>query len=699
MGRGIVVKPTISQPILWQRSFWLPLLIWAVIVALALFVYAQTLRDDRQAALDKGREAAQAAADLGAQHAARMFESTDAGLIGVSTILSPFDWDRLAGDRATWQVVRQWADRLGSVPRIIVADQNGMLRLHSDTFPAPARSLAERDYFQAHQTGSGDHAVIGLPIVGLVSGQRIFTLSRRLTHADGSFAGIVNANLPPETFEVFYRAVGLPPDSFMALSRLDGVLLARFPVVESAVGSRLDYGRLLPTLAAGAPSGIDETVSPFDGLRRFVAFQRVPGHDAFVFAGLSVDAILDVWHRNMIRSSAILGAAIMGLTVLLIALLIRHRHEVSARQALRASESRYGQLFDQMLSAFAVHQIILDSAGKPVDYRFIEVNPAFERLTGLSRDKAVGRCVTELLPGIEQFWIDQYGAVALTGQPAQFTYRSDMLGRDFEVAAFSPGPGRFACIFNDVTERERREADLHQAITHLADQNAELQRFAYVASHDLQEPLRSIVTFTQMLQRRLQAQEDPEIKQDMDFVIGAAKRMNFLINDLLAYSRISSKGVAFAEVDMSLVCRDALDNLRESILESGAVIEVAPLPAVFGDGIQLMQLMQNLIANAIKFTQPGEPPSVAVGCREQDGETVFFVSDRGIGVGDTEQDIFEIFRRLHPHQDYPGTGVGLAICRKIVQHHHGRIWFENGCPRGTTFLFTLNPQAAGSEQE
>ena len=238
-------------------------------------------------------------------------------------------------------------------------------------------------------------------------------------------------------------------------------------------------------------------------------------------------------------------------------------------------------------------------------------------------------------------------------------------------------------------ERERAEATLREAVDRLTVSNTELERFAYVASHDLQEPLRGIVSFTQLVQRNLGDRLPPAERENFGFVISAAKRMSQLIQDMLAFSRISRERINFAAFPLGHACADAIENLRAAIADSGATVTVGELPTVTGDSLQLMQIFQNLIGNAIKFHHPDRPPRVSVSAARREGEWVVSVEDNGIGVAETGQDVFELFRRLHAGDAYPGSGVGLAVCKRIVTAHKGRIWFESTKGRGATFRFTL----------
>ncbi|MCX7887963.1 MAG: ATP-binding protein, partial [Verrucomicrobiae bacterium] len=232
----------------------------------------------------------------------------------------------------------------------------------------------------------------------------------------------------------------------------------------------------------------------------------------------------------------------------------------------------------------------------------------------------------------------------------------------------------------------------------LARSNAELEQFAYVASHDLQEPLRVVSGFLQLLQQRCEGKLGPEADEYIRYAIEGAHRMRNLIRDLLEYSRVGRRPEPFSEVDCNAIVQTVLANLQPAIVEQQGRVTVDPLPVVRGDATELTQLFQNLIANALKFRGP-QPPEVRVSVRENKDEWVFSVRDNGIGIHPKDfERIFVIFQRLHTTEEYPGTGIGLALCRKIVERHGGRIWVESQPGEGATFYFTLprNPKQAAS---
>jgi light-regulated signal transduction histidine kinase (bacteriophytochrome) len=221
--------------------------------------------------------------------------------------------------------------------------------------------------------------------------------------------------------------------------------------------------------------------------------------------------------------------------------------------------------------------------------------------------------------------------------------------------------------------------------------NAELEQFAYVASHDLQEPLRKVASFCQLIEQRYDDQLDDRGRQYIAFAVDGAKRMQQLINDLLAFSRVGRSAAEQPVVAGDDVLRQALASLGEAIEENGAQIEVGPLPSVRGEPALLAAVFQNLIGNALKFHRDGGPPHIQISAEPRGDEWVFACADDGIGIeAEYAERIFMIFQRLHPKDAYAGTGIGLAMCRKIVEFHGGRIWLDTNPPDGrTTFRFTL----------
>jgi light-regulated signal transduction histidine kinase (bacteriophytochrome) len=227
-------------------------------------------------------------------------------------------------------------------------------------------------------------------------------------------------------------------------------------------------------------------------------------------------------------------------------------------------------------------------------------------------------------------------------------------------------------------------------VQELGRSNRELELFAYVASHDLQEPLRMVHSYLQLLERRYKGQLDDDADEFIGFAVDGADRMQTLIMDLLTYSRVGTRGKPFEPTDLGDALEAALANLQVAIEESGARITHDQMPTLSVDATQITQLFQNLVGNAIKFHQQNEPPEIHVGAEHKDSNYVLSVQDNGIGIDSQYFDrIFMIFQRLHTREEYDGTGIGLALCKKIVERHGGSIWVESQPGEGATFSFTI----------
>lgn len=254
------------------------------------------------------------------------------------------------------------------------------------------------------------------------------------------------------------------------------------------------------------------------------------------------------------------------------------------------------------------------------------------------------------------------------------------------------GAGSVIKVFGtlmDITDRKLAQEKLEKTLKELERSNSELEQFAYVASHDLQEPLRMIHSYAELLEKRYKGNLDASADDFLHFITGGAKRMQYLINDLLQYSRVTTRGKPFEPVDCMEVLSIVMDNLHVSIRESDARISYDSLPVVSADQRQFVQLFQNLLSNSIKF-RDRIVPEIHVGVEDKIHEWIFHVKDNGIGIDPEFYDrIFIIFQRLHDREKYPGTGIGLSVCKKIVERHHGRIWVESSLKNGTTVYFTI----------
>jgi signal transduction histidine kinase/DNA-binding LacI/PurR family transcriptional regulator len=344
----------------------------------------------------------------------------------------------------------------------------------------------------------------------------------------------------------------------------------------------------------------------------------------------------------------------------------------------------------------------------PQPYQYPQPNPDWSRLM-LAYDER-GRVELEpdglrfptgqLLP--EEMWPDRQFSFVV--EPLYF--QNDQIG----FALFGMGPregssyealrGQISSALKGallLQERKQAEEALARQAQELARSNVDLQHFAYVASHDLQEPLRMVKSYLQLLERRYKGQLDEDADEFIAFAVDGAERMRILIDDLLQYSRVTTHGKPFAPTDCTAALDHALSNLKVAVEESGAVVTHGGLPTVLADDVQLPQLFQNLIGNAIKFRKSDTPPQVHVGVEHKAGEWLFSVQDNGIGIDPKHfERIFLIFQRLHSREEYEGTGIGLAVCKRIVERHGGRIWVESEPGKGSTFSFTIPDRGASS---
>jgi two-component system sensor histidine kinase/response regulator len=253
-------------------------------------------------------------------------------------------------------------------------------------------------------------------------------------------------------------------------------------------------------------------------------------------------------------------------------------------------------------------------------------------------------------------------------------------------------------VFVDLFRKSRRlveltrglELQVEERTRELQRSNEELQQFAYVASHDLQEPLRMVSSFVQLLGDRYAEVLDTQGQEFVRFAVEGVQRMHQLIDDLLHYARVDRSELGQGIADCEKALDAALGNLRLAVEESGAEVLHGPLPRVRGDEVQIAQLLQNLVGNSLKFARPGVPPRVRVDAEPRGRDWLFSVRDNGIGVPPSQSErIFELFQRLHAREEYSGTGIGLAVCRKLVHRHRGRIWLDPDSPEGCTIRFTL----------
>jgi PAS domain S-box-containing protein len=366
----------------------------------------------------------------------------------------------------------------------------------------------------------------------------------------------------------------------------------------------------------------------------------------------------------------------------------------AAEEHLVQMESRYRGLLEAAPDAM----VVVDQRGE-----IVLLNVQAEKQFGYRRDELLGQPVKNIIPqGFAERLIADSLRSAEVALAQQIGTGIELSGRrrngtEFPIEIMlSPLKGAEGILvtaaIRDITARKLAEAHLVHKVEELKRSNEELEQFAYLASHDLQEPLRMVASYTQLLSRRYRGRLDTDADEFIAFAVDGANRMQRLIQDLLVYSRVGTQGGDLRATSSAEALQQALRNLRSAIEESGAVVTSEPLPIVLADEMQLVQLFQNLIGNAVKYQAPGVPRIRVSAVRHGEQRWSFAVEDNGLGIAPQYfEKIFGMFQRLHKREEFAGTGIGLAICKKIVERHGGRISVESSSGNGSTFRFTLAP--------
>lgn len=353
------------------------------------------------------------------------------------------------------------------------------------------------------------------------------------------------------------------------------------------------------------------------------------------------------------------------------------------RKSLLASETRFRSLFENMTQGFALHKILLDANGKPCDYEFLEINPAFEKLTGASASALIGKTVKQALPGTEDYWIHTFGKVALSGEAIRYENYAKELGKTYDTFAFSPERGQFAVVFSDISDQKK-------ILRELEEKNEEMTRFTYMVSHDLKTPLITIKSFMGFLQEDLANQDQDALNRDVGYIQKATDKMSQLLEEVLQLSRVGRVKNDTQEFLLQEALEEVQALMAGRLQQQGILFVIDPRPTMLlGDHNRILEVFQNLIENASKFMGDNPCPRIEVGVEQQEESLVIFVRDNGIGIDPKFHGrIFGLFDKLDVKME--GTGLGLAMVKRILEIHGGKIWLEShGLGHGCTFKFTL----------
>ena len=359
-----------------------------------------------------------------------------------------------------------------------------------------------------------------------------------------------------------------------------------------------------------------------------------------------------------------------------------------AEEALNQSQKLLQDIIDGFQSPIFV---------KDIEGRFLIINNKLEELLGVKNEEIKGKTDYDVITKeLAEYYRDNDQKVLEQGKAMYIEEEADLIdghhtyiANKFPIYDSKGKPYGVGSISTDISKRKLLEEQMKTTMDELRRSNEELERFAYVSSHDLQEPLRMITLYSQLLEKRYKNRLDEDADDFIEYIVENAKRMKYLIDDLLEYSRVTSKAKEFKNIDLEKVLEKILSNLSMFIVENNVNVTHDPLPTIFADKNQMMQVLENLITNAIKFRSK-KSPKIDVSAQRDEKEWIFAVKDNGIGINPKHQEqIFEVFKRLHTREQYAGTGIGLSIAQKIIERHNGRMWVESELGKGSTFYFTI----------
>jgi|AGTN01.1.fsa_nt_gi PAS domain S-box len=614
--------------------------------------------------------------------------------------------------------MRAKLDIFPEMESMALIDANGMLHqavYRGEQVRALPMDVSDRSHvrFQV-ESWRQNRLFISEPVTDRLSGNSVIILSRPIA-GGGRFRGVAGMAVPTAFVDEALSSV-IPAADAAAAFTPEGIVFSRQPAAPGLVGRSIAGSALFQAFQTiGGQGSVERTTSFADGVERVLGFTPVPNYPVVVAVGVNRDAVLGRWHREVWLQGGIQGVFVAVICVL--ALLLsrsERRRETLSGQMLAAERAHVESLAEAVEQRTAELNDSLEALAESEERfrRMVEISPLPLVLTRLSNSRVVyiNGCAAEAFGVAGEDVIDA-PAPDYWERPEERERMRRVLAaeghvRNLEAVLKRANGERFTALLSaatvtlrgedmvlasvlDITERKRLEQEL-------ARSNRDLEQFSYAVSHDLQEPLRMVSSYLALLERRYRPQLDATAHEFIGFAVDGAQRMSRMITDLLEYSRVHRRGNPLAPVALDTVLADALANLSTAAADCGARIETQPLPMVSGDASQLMRVFQNLIGNALKYRSPERPPRVAVSAERAGGFWVVSVEDNGIGIApeDTGR-LFQVFQRLHARGAYEGTGVGLALCRRILERHGGRIWVDSPGPdQGSTFRFALPAQPA-----
>ena len=602
-------------------------------------------------------------------------------------------------DRARFNAFIMWhVSQQPGLELIRVASSDGDILYGSEMDGTIPFNISHRDYFHRLQSDAAAGLLISEPLVSISTGRWSILLVRRITAATGAFAGVVVANIDLEQFEKQFSKLDIGSHGSVSLRALDLSTITRYPTPQSigiTPGNKAHSPQWKELLKTSPISGSYSAISP-DGLWRTLAYNRIGQYPLYVLVGLYAGDYLSNWGFQISVTGGIL-VLFIAVTWALAWLVARawQRREADSRKVLQLTQlavetskehlslaldgAKMGEWatdpFTGGMSASAWTKTLY---GLPADAP-LDIGTFLAAIHPDDRDMV--KSVLHNAMELDQTFDIEMRTIHPDGSLHWLSSRGRWQKEPMEEA------GRVIGVVQDITERKNLELELKSS-------NAELEQFAYVASHDLREPLRMISSYLSLLDRRYGNLLDANGHEFIGFARDGAKRMDQLVLDLLDLSRITRHGEPIAPMPVQPAIQLALTNLGMAIAESEATIQVDESLSpcwILGDPVQIMRLVQNLIGNGLKYRKADVAPTIRIDGQRLDGRWEFRITDNGIGIAaEYFERIFGIFQRLHTREHYEGTGIGLAVCKKIIERHGGSIWLESQPNVGTTFFFTLS---------
>ncbi|MGE4279977.1 MAG: ATP-binding protein [Magnetospirillum sp.] len=690
--------------------------IWVTATILVLTTGAMTatqLYNSRQRHLEAGRELALALSNAAAQRVAANLSGIDALLLEAQARV-PISG--LVPDEVL-EPLRQRMLAIRDLRGLSFVTPDGILRqvVHRngrEISKNKSADVSDRPHVQFQRRNWHEKALaLSPPALDRLTESQAWYASRPVVAQDGSLVGLVAVVMETNLLEAPLQAAMPGSGDAAGIFSTDGILYARLPAQPQAIGRSMAESEVYKAYnALGAKGGITDLTSITDQQRRSVGFTPVPGYPLVVNVGINHQRLLEQWWHEARIHGGIQAALTLTIFILAWGMVRAERRQAAAVDKLRQVERAHiEELSAQVIQRTDELQRSLEALGESEErFRLIaDTSP----LPLVVTRRADGIVIYINAQAAEAFQVPQdqaKGKVApnFWENPADRTRMVETLVRDGYVrdleAVLKRADGqRFTALLSGAFGTLQGESivlisvmdisDRKQLQEELARSNAELERFSYAISHDLQEPLRMVASYVGLIERRYTEHLDDQGREFIAFAVDGAKRMSRMINELLEYSRVRRQTWHFSDTDLNQVMQDALANLDNRIKECGAQINISPLPILPADSGQLMRVLQNLIGNSLKYCAPSRPPVIEVTTR-QDGENwVIEIQDNGLGFDpDASGRLFQVFQRLHTASGIDGTGIGLALCRSIVVAHGGTITARSDGPdQGAIFTLCL----------